>query len=66
MLNWPRPHHQPGRARNAAKALRHDVSGATAIEYALIAGIISLAIIVGAMAIGTNLTALFSAVSAAF
>lgn len=46
--------------------LRHDATGATAIEYALIAGIISLAIIVGATAIGTSLTGPFAVVSAAF
>ena len=32
-----------------------DDSGATAIEYALIAGFVSLAIVVGAMSIGTRL-----------
>ena len=33
-----------------------DASGATAIEYALIAGFVSIAVVVGASAIGTRLS----------
>jgi pilus assembly protein Flp/PilA len=40
-----------------------DRSGATAIEYALIASFIGLAIIVGARSIGTTLSATFPKVS---
>jgi pilus assembly protein Flp/PilA len=40
-----------------------DESGATAIEYGLIAALISLAIIVAAGAIGTNLDTTFSAIA---
>lgn len=36
-----------------------DESGATAIEYGLIAALIGVAIIAGAQAIGTNLDTLF-------
>lgn len=40
-----------------------DDSGATAIEYALIASLIALAIITGAGAIGTNLSTKFTKIS---
>lgn len=40
--------------------------GATAIEYALIATLISVAIIGGATALGTNLNESFSAVAGEF
>ena len=43
-----------------------DRSGATVIEYCLIAGIISLAIVGGASAIGTNTNSSFNAVQAGF
>jgi pilus assembly protein Flp/PilA len=43
-----------------------DQSGATAIEYSLIAAGIALAIIAAVNAIGTQLTATFSSVSAGF
>ena len=36
-----------------------DESGATAIEYGLIAALIGTAIVVGARAVGSNLNALF-------
>lgn len=36
-----------------------DESGATAIEYGLIAALIGVAIIAGAQAVGTNLNGLF-------
>ncbi|MEZ6030104.1 MAG: Flp family type IVb pilin [Hyphomonadaceae bacterium] len=41
-------------------------SGATVIEYCLIAGIISIAIVGGASAIGTNTNSSFNAVQAGF
>ena len=40
-----------------------DESGATAIEYGLIAALISVAIIVAATALGGNLSALFQGLS---
>jgi pilus assembly protein Flp/PilA len=42
-----------------------DQSGATAIEYGLIAAGIAVAIIAVVQAVGTNLTSTFSSVSAA-
>jgi pilus assembly protein Flp/PilA len=42
----------------------NDESGATAIEYGLIATLIGVAIIVGAGLVGTNLNTLFTAVAA--
>jgi len=66
VLNWPRSPRQPGRARKAAKKLLHDVSGATAIEYVMIAGLISIAIVVAATGIGTSVVSMFGGVLAAF
>jgi pilus assembly protein Flp/PilA len=40
-------------------------SGATAIEYGLIAGLISVVIIVAVTAVGTQLTTTFSSIQAA-
>lgn len=40
-----------------------DESGATAIEYGLIAALIALAIITGATAVGTQLAAKFTKIS---
>lgn len=40
-----------------------DESGATAIEYGLIAGLISIAIVTAASALGTDLSSLFTRVS---
>ena len=40
-----------------------DESGATAIEYGLIATLISVALIVGATALGTKLNAVFNGLS---
>lgn len=45
---------------------RKDESGATSIEYALIAAFISLAVIAGAQAIGLSLIAIFTNVLVAF
>jgi pilus assembly protein Flp/PilA len=41
----------------------HDERGATAVEYALMAGLIALAIIVAVTLLGTNLTAFFEDVA---
>jgi pilus assembly protein Flp/PilA len=43
-----------------------DRSGATVIEYCVIAGIISIAIVGGATAIGSSTNASFNAVQAGF
>jgi pilus assembly protein Flp/PilA len=51
--------------RNQFKAFVSNDSGATAIEYALIASLIAVAIIGGITALGTRLSAEFSEVSAA-
>jgi len=40
-----------------------DVSGATAIEYGLIASLIGVAIIAGATALGTSLNSTFQGIS---
>ena len=40
-----------------------DTSGATAIEYCLIAGLVSILIVTGATAIGTRLNVKFSLVA---
>jgi len=42
---------------------RHDTSGATAIEYGLIATLVGVAIITGATLLGNNLNATFEAVA---
>jgi pilus assembly protein Flp/PilA len=39
-----------------------DAGGATAIEYALIASLISIVIVTGVTAVGTKLSAFFAAV----
>lgn len=44
--------------------LTSDASGATAIEYGLIAALISLAIITAAIAIGSDLSSIFSRIAA--
>jgi len=46
-------------------ALMRDESGVTAIEYALIASLIAIVIIVAVTAVGNNLAAIFNAVAAA-
>ncbi len=45
------------------KARYHDDSGATAIEYGLIAALVSVAGIVALEAMGTSLSSMFSSVS---
>ena len=41
----------------------HDESGATAIEYGLIAALIGVAIVAGAGLVGTNLNAMFNGIA---
>jgi pilus assembly protein Flp/PilA len=48
-----------------ARAFIGDESGATAIEYGLIAALIAVAIIAGATTTGTSLSAVFNSVAAA-
>ena len=46
------------------RAFLRATSGATSIEYALIGGIVSIAIVVGATSIGTKLSARFTSIAA--
>ena len=62
MRAWKNAHLLGFEMPNVFNRLRGDDAGATAIEYALIAGIISLAIIAGATQIGTNLKSTFTTV----
>ena len=41
------------------QSVRHDEEGVTAIEYALIAVLIAVALIAGATALGTNINSTF-------
>ncbi|MGB6175619.1 MAG: Flp family type IVb pilin [Methylocella sp.] len=52
--------------RHLLHCLIDDQSGVTAIEYALIAGLIALVIITAVTAIGTDLSATFTSVGNAF
>ncbi len=49
--------------RNFLKTFRQDESGATAIEYGLIAALIAVVIITGVTAVGTSLSATFATLS---
>jgi pilus assembly protein Flp/PilA len=49
--------------KNIFKRFVKNESGATAIEYGLIASLIGVAIIVGATALGTSLNSTFNAIS---
>ena len=49
---------------NTLSRLIQDESGATAIEYGLIASLIAVAIVVGATAVGTNLNNAFTKIAA--
>jgi pilus assembly protein Flp/PilA len=49
--------------KNIVKHFVKDESGATAIEYGLIASLIGVAIIAGASALGTSLNSTFNAIS---
>ena len=51
--------------RNLMKRFAKDESGATAIEYGLIAAGISVAIITAVQLVGTNLTGTFNSVAGA-
>ncbi|AWN48568.1 hypothetical protein DK419_21260 [Methylobacterium terrae] len=51
------------RARDAIRRLRRDRSGATAIEYALVAGLIFLALTVGLNTYGNSAGSLFGNIS---
>ncbi len=53
----------PNSTINKLSRLVQDENGATAIEYGLIASLIAVAIITGATALGSNLSASFSYVS---
>lgn len=46
-----------------ARTLLRDDNGATAIEYGLIAALISVAIIAAVTSVGTNLTATFNTIA---
>jgi pilus assembly protein Flp/PilA len=48
------------------KRFQKDASGATAIEYALIAGLVSIVIVAGATSIGSRLFDIFTAVNNGF
>jgi pilus assembly protein Flp/PilA len=50
-------------ARSLVRELRTENRGATAIEYALIAGLIAVVIVAGVTAIGTKLSGFFTNVS---
>jgi pilus assembly protein Flp/PilA len=49
--------------KNQIQKFIHDESGATAIEYGLLAALVALGIAVGATALGTQLGALFTRIS---
>jgi pilus assembly protein Flp/PilA len=51
------------RMRSALVALRADRSGATVIEYALIAGLISISIVFWAAMIGTSVSGFFTSIA---
>lgn len=50
--------------KNLFARFAKDESGATAIEYGLIAGLIAVAIITAATTLGTDLSSLFGRISA--
>jgi len=50
--------------KNLIAAFRKDESGATAIEYGLIAALIAVVIIVGVQAVGVDLLAKFNEIAA--
>ncbi len=49
--------------KNFAKTFIADESGATAIEYGLLAALIAVVIIAGATLLGTNINALFTRIA---
>jgi pilus assembly protein Flp/PilA len=48
---------------SSIRRLIHDDSGATAIEYALIASLIAVAIVTALQALGTSITGTFNSVA---
>ena len=63
-----RPHFTPGlldRARHRGRSARHD-HGATAVEYALMAGLIAVVIVVSVALFGQNTAGLFNVPTSAF
>ena len=53
-------------AKAALRSLSKDENGATAIEYALIAGIIAIAIVASLTSVSVQLQATFSDIATAF
>lgn len=53
------------KAQARLATLRNEETGATAIEYGLIAGLISVVIIAALIVVGTNLDAIFDAIGTA-
>ena len=51
--------------RDLVSRFRDDRSGATAIEYCLIAGVVSMAVVGGALTIGAKLNSFFLELGAA-
>jgi pilus assembly protein Flp/PilA len=51
--------------KNLMSSFTKNESGATAIEYGLIAGLIAVVIITAVTAVGTDVTAIFNKVAAA-
>ena len=51
------------RMYNTIKEFANDESGATAIEYGLIAALVSVAAVTALTSVGTSLTAMFTKVS---
>ena len=51
--------------KNLITRFKNDESGATAIEYGLIAGLISVVIILAVTAVGTQLDGIFRAIQTA-
>ncbi|KWT64236.1 Flp pilus assembly protein, pilin Flp [Hyphomicrobium sulfonivorans] len=49
--------------KNFVSRFAQDESGATAIEYGLLAALIGVAIVVGATAVGTNLDTMLKGIS---
>ena len=62
MFNFIQMHTMKSIYTSVARFLS-DEQGATAIEYGLLVALISLVIVVGAAAVGTNLNALFTKIS---
>jgi pilus assembly protein Flp/PilA len=55
-----------GMTMSELKRLMRDESGATAIEYAIIAGTLSIAIVAAVQSVGSTLNTTFTSVSTAF